>query len=148
MFVRAECRDSNTASCRGTSVASIGGAASKYLYFCMCLCHLFLLNHCAGVFATQLLKALRWRLCHASLEAARELQRKRECEFDIYSPPLGHPSTSKGYPRPRPTITFCTLPLESLLTPLPSPPSRDPLNRLETHSASFWSPLSRLFRCG
>ena len=37
------------------------------------------------------------------------------------------------------------LPLDCLLTPLPSPPSWDPLNCLETRSRSFWNPLSRLF---
>ena len=37
------------------------------------------------------------------------------------------------------------LPLDCLLTPLPSPPSWDPLNCLEARSGSFWTLSPRLF---
>ncbi len=47
--------------------------------------------------------------------------------------------------RPGPTITFCTLPLDCLLTPSPFTPLLGPLNCLETRSGSFWNPLSRRF---
>ena len=41
--------------------------------------------------------------------------------------------------RSGPIVTFCTIPLDCLVTPLPRPPSWDPLNSFETRSRSFWA---------